>query len=60
MEDKFIMVNDCIIRKKEIAWIRVKDYKVEIGMINKDIITSISETEEDAQDLFQNIWRILK
>ena len=60
MEDKFIMVNDCIIRKKEIAWIRVKDSKVEIGMINKDTITSISETEEDAQDLFQNIWRILK
>ena len=60
MEDKFIMVNDCIIRKKEIAWVRVKDYKVEIGMINKDIITSIFETEEDAQDLFQNIWRILK
>ena len=59
MEDKFIMINDYIIRKKEIAWVKVDGNKIDIRMNNGDIITNATETEEDARKLYQDIWRIL-
>lgn len=59
MEDKFIMVDDYIIRKKEIVWVKIEGDKVGIRMSNGDIITNTAETEENAQKLYQDIWRIL-
>lgn len=59
MEDKFIMIDDYIIRKKEIAWVKIEGTKIDIRMNNGDIITNIVGTEENARKLYQDIWRIL-
>lgn len=59
MEDKFIMINDYIIRKKEIAWVKIEGNIIDIRMNNGDIINNTVETEEDARKLYQDIWRIL-
>ena len=60
MEDKFIMINDYIIRKKEIAWVKIEGNIIDIRMNNGDIINNTVETEEDARKLYQDIWRILR
>lgn len=59
MEDKFIMIDSYIIRKKEIAWVKIEGIKIDIRMNNGDIISNTLETEENAQKLYQDIWRIL-
>lgn len=59
MEDKFIMIDSYIIRKKEIAWVKIEGTKIDIRMNNGDIINNTLETEENAQKLYQDIWRIL-
>lgn len=59
MEDKFIMIDSYIIRKKEIAWVKIEGTKIDIRMNNGDIISNTLETEENAQKLYQDIWRIL-
>lgn len=59
MEDKFIKVNDYIIQKKQIAWVNVEGNKVTIRINNGDSITNITETEEDARELLQEIWSLL-
>ena len=60
MEDKFIMINDYIIRKKEITWVKIEGNIIDIRMNNGDIINNTVETEEDARKLYQDIWRILR
>ena len=59
MEDKFIMIDSYIIRKKEIAWVKIEGTKIDIRMNNGDIINNTLETEENARKLYQDIWRIL-
>lgn len=59
MEDKFIMIDDYIIRKKEIAWVKIEGNKIDIRMNNGDIISNTTETEEYARKLYEEIWRIL-
>jgi hypothetical protein len=59
MEDKFIMIEDYIIRKKEIAWVKIEGTKIDIRMNNGDIINNTLETEKNARKLYQDIWRIL-
>lgn len=59
MEDKFIMIDSYIIRKKEIAWVKIEGTKIDIRMNNGDIINNTLETKENAQKLYQDIWRIL-
>lgn len=59
MEDKFIMIDDYIIRKKEIAWVKIEGNKIDIRMNNGDIISNTTETEEYARKLYKDIWRIL-
>lgn len=59
MEDKFIMIDSYIIRKKEIAWVKIEGTKIDIRMNNGDIINNTLETEENARKLYQEIWRIL-
>lgn len=60
MENKFIKVNDYIIQKKKISWVNIMGTKVTIRMNNQDIITNVTETEEEAQELFDRIWDILR
>lgn len=59
MEDKFIMIDSYIIRKKEIAWVKIEGNKIDIRMNNGDIINNILETKENARKLYEEIWRIL-
>lgn len=59
MKDKFIMIDGYIIRKNEIVWVKIEGNKVGIRMNNGDIITNTTETEENAQKLYQDVWRIL-
>lgn len=59
MEDKFIMIDDYIIRKKEIAWVKIEGNKIDIRMNNGDIISNTTETAEYARKLYEDIWRIL-
>jgi hypothetical protein len=59
MEDKFIMIDSYIIRKKEIAWVKIEGTKIDIRMNNGDIINNTLETEKNARKLYQDIWRIL-
>lgn len=59
MEDKFIKVNGYIIQKRQIAWVNVDGNKVTIKINNGDSITTITETEEYARKLYEDIWRIL-
>lgn len=59
MEDKFIMIDSYIIRKKEIAWVKIEGNKIDIRMNNDDIINNILETKENARKLYEEIWRIL-
>ena len=60
MENKFIKINDYIIQKKQIVWVNAEGNKVNIRMKNGDSVTNLTETEEDAQELLQNIWNLLK
>lgn len=59
MEDKFIMIDSYIIRKKKIAWVKIEGNKIDIRMNNGDIINNTLETKENAWKLYEEIWRIL-
>lgn len=59
MGSKFIKINDYILQKKEISWVDVTGTKVTIRMNNQDTVTNVTETEEEAQELFDEIWNIL-
>lgn len=60
MESKFIKINDYILRKKQIVWVNAEGNKVNIRMKNGNTITTVTETEEEARELLQNIWNLLK
>ncbi len=60
MGDKFVKINDYIIRKNEIFWVKIEENEVEIRMNNGDVISNITETEEEARKLYQAIWELLK
>lgn len=59
MEDKFIIINDCIFQKEEITWVKLEGNKVDIMMNNGNSITNVTETEAEARELFQAIWNLL-
>lgn len=59
MRDKFIKINDCILQKEEITLVMIEKNKVNIKMNNGSIVTNVTETEEEAQELFEAIWNLL-
>ena len=59
MEGKFIKVNDYIIQKEQIVWVNVEGKIVTIRINNGDSITNVTATNEDAQELLNEIWNLL-